>query len=813
MLSSALLILLVLLVCSYIYSNLSNRLAPGVIPLSEYNLNIRSKAKYWELLQVISFPLVFIYNQVVMIAWIIKEIFRFIQIIIKWIYTNLIVNGLWLLFKLFFFYFISWPWKILRLAFEQIKPSWNRAFYKIGVIGLFFTFILAFTGRFLVEQFEFSQVVEYVFAFFSIIPIVWALSKISARCHRGSEVEKESSFTTSLYAIYLAVSAGFLICIQALLFYVSSLTSVGPLLSSLFTSGSIFLSFVLIFNCVALLFLLSVFPNHLLNESRNKKDVFKSFFKHLFHKWPQYIVAAVAIIIPAGLLSLIPILLFSGSVFLTENILHKVFERRVNDLEMKIVETNPKGSIHDWIDPDKTAEAFLFQILEQYKINKGYEIEKENLKLNANFLNRELSKFSFIAGAAPVIGVAFEAVGYHKLQSKVNPIQGAFSVSDAENYQNSLALEKESIMNDISKISSNQKNELKRGEENKLALETKLNNVCVKIISYISEPPRINQPIVFSDTKVQDQCEDERVRLRGLIEQQEIINAKFEEKISRLIKLRTAVEETHSKFIEESDARNSIFKLAYLFLGIGISFFLAICFGFVLPIFGRLNYEIYFDQKNDEQWYISQCFSDANKSNRNQPLLGLLLTIIIIGLLFLKAAAFSNEMGFLSKDMFSSIISSEERVRNNNKINESLDQEYINERQESMFSEGSSVEESHNLEIDTINELLGTTETYYIAPSTEKLLNSDFTEPKGNTDLNLYYVLVEKFTTENEAFQSNLNYKQQGIFLQVIAPGTFLGQYDNYYLLCAASAVSSDEARRVKNQLDGKGISSTIQNY
>ena len=86
-------------------------------------------------------------------------------------------------------------------------------------------------------------------------------------------------------------------------------------------------------------------------------------------------------------------------------------------------------------------------------------------------------------------------------------------------------------------------------------------------------------------------------------------------------------------------------------------------------------------------------------------------------------------------------------------------------------------------------------------------------DSQTGTDANSYMVIVDKFTTQAEAEQSSISYGALGINLQVIKPGTFLGNYDQYYLVCGGFDINLFNAQQIKNQLNEKGVNCSIQKF
>ncbi|MBK9525227.1 MAG: SPOR domain-containing protein [Bacteroidetes bacterium] len=93
------------------------------------------------------------------------------------------------------------------------------------------------------------------------------------------------------------------------------------------------------------------------------------------------------------------------------------------------------------------------------------------------------------------------------------------------------------------------------------------------------------------------------------------------------------------------------------------------------------------------------------------------------------------------------------------------------------------------------------------------LATGESTESQTADGLNSYIAFVELFSTEDKAQQARSSYAAKGINLRIIPPGTFLGNNDQFYLLCAGFEVSLLEAQRLKNKLNEQGINCVIQKF
>jgi hypothetical protein len=73
--------------------------------------------------------------------------------------------------------------------------------------------------------------------------------------------------------------------------------------------------------------------------------------------------------------------------------------------------------------------------------------------------------------------------------------------------------------------------------------------------------------------------------------------------------------------------------LGYFFMSIWMCALAALAMGFVLSIYSHLN-SIVYDSIDNSDWLITSQIRDAHAANKNQPLLGLLLTFVTSLMLF-----------------------------------------------------------------------------------------------------------------------------------------------------------------------------------
>ena len=83
-------LLLILVIISNIYVNVNKQKPIGLISLNEYYQNVRQKGKFWELLQIVSVPFIFLYNQAINVLYLLQGAFS----LLIWLFRNIFINGI-----------------------------------------------------------------------------------------------------------------------------------------------------------------------------------------------------------------------------------------------------------------------------------------------------------------------------------------------------------------------------------------------------------------------------------------------------------------------------------------------------------------------------------------------------------------------------------------------------------------------------------------------------------------------------------------------------------------------------------------------
>ncbi|MBK7571705.1 MAG: hypothetical protein IPI10_08800 [Bacteroidetes bacterium] len=548
----------------------------------------------------------------------------------------------------------------------------------------------------------------------------------------------------------------------------------------------------------------------------------QSVLKHLLHKWPQYILGAFASLLPAVILSIISALLITGSVYVTNNIANGIFSGRIAEKNFQIKETTPNGQLAEWVDPDKISNDSAMAIIKVFGKQKELELEKEALEINKRFVTSELKKYSNPLGAASIFGVAGAGFAFYSGEQMAVNAKPALTKDEANRSEANLNATQKQDAEALKMLNASLKKEFDNGKAYVSKLEKELENVCTIKQTYSSgETTQGDGGTSFSATTTSDQCEERRKEIRTRIAEQEEKNQYTQEKLTRLTKINFEIDLIHDRLKDTISTSSTMFAIGYLLLGIWICLIVAICCGFWIGVFGNLNYSIYHEDKDTEKWHITEVFKEANSRNKNQPLFGILVAIILPVLLVTFVSSFHFLHKISPSKILKKLFTVEARStrieidnRNNNKkisatiTYEEPSSEYQTikrQEEDSIVAYYDSIAASMAATQAAIDAANSSGEPAQSTPPIMPQQSNPSDEGQAGTDASSYMVIVDKFTTQAEAQQSRASYGALGISLRVIAPGTFLGNYDQYYLVCGGFDINLFNAQRIKNQLNEKG--------
>ena len=574
------------------------------------------------------------------------EFIKWIWIFIKWIWTEVIIAGGFLLLKVLYHYLLVWPWNIFKLAFESIRPAANFANYKVAVYGLFLSFFISFFGKFLVNSFQLSNYYETIFTLFSILPIGIAISSIINSLngnsdkkaeHRNKYIKHASILIILFCALYLV--EGIIINISAHSFIFSSIMAGGSLLGSAF----------IILNAALLIFVLSALPSFSSNYEGDNKGLLKAFGSYLLHKWPQYLLALPAIILPAILVSIAPYFLTKGLSVVSQSVSDKTYDKKINALQT-IVDSSETADYKSWANIDSFSKLIISDdsLAKLIVIDNAFLDNENQLKaliINNEYLHKFYNEFSDSIGATPFILLK---KGYNKY-NEINKLLIKFEPADLTKLVNDTI----SVINarviaelDTTNLIAN-KLQINKNIENEdlkiTSLLMKLKQVCITPSK--EEKASVNKSSNEPELKKgpEDKCEIQRAELNTQINSSKgnksiLVNSLADNKLqlarsSKIINhLNSKIQKINNNFI----CKKGEIKWSYLIVSIWLCLLLALAFGLALSLFAHLNHAIYNISSPDNKWMALAEIEKAKSINPNQPLLGLSILTIIIFIPFYK---------------------------------------------------------------------------------------------------------------------------------------------------------------------------------
>lgn len=633
---------------SRLYSSVTGKMPTGRFNLSELKDAFQKNSGVWWFMVPISGLLILFFEAIVSVIWFLGELLQLAVAVVKllitiakWIYNEVIIAGFYFLWKLIWHYLVCIPWNWFREAFKLIGDAAKWSNYKIATIGIFASLILAFFGRFInsfmgQEHLTIQAFIQNATTLLSIIPIGMAASMIAFnRKNNGAAWRTQGLNYAKLAAAILIPMIG-LIGIEYLLINAGSRTSFQFSLSTLLAGGSLFASFLILINSILIIFVISALPSFANAYSGDLKGVYRAFLSHLYYGWVSYLLAIPAIIIPAFILSIIPGLVTQGMTYFTQKATDYVYEQRI----ASITEDSKESMVPyaDWCNVDSISNDSLNKLMEADMRLLSVRVALNGVGRGQAYLDSSYSSFANRNGAVTVGLLAFM---YNSYSEMINENLKAQPMSTEADSDSSFTLLSKEYKNEVAEMDST----IVRNNKSIASWQAEKAAVCSGSAPVIEEPlaPAPPEPIAIQDpTPVidvpADACDAERQRINGILSDLQtetdklvLMKARKEAVIAHLNKMQ---EDANGMVGNENLAKH----LGYFFMSIWMCALAAIAMGYVLSIYAHLNHAVY-ESIDHSDWLITTQIRDAHAANKNQPLLGLLLTFITSLMLF----------GFISK--------------------------------------------------------------------------------------------------------------------------------------------------------------------
>lgn len=628
---------------SRLYSSVTGKTPSSRFNLSELKEAFQKNSGVWWFMVPISGVLILFFEAVVSVLWFLGELLhlgtaliKLIITVVKWIYSEVVIAGFYFLWKLIWHYFICIPWGWFREGFRLLGDASKWSSYKIATIGIFASLIIAFVGRYInsfmgVEHMTIQGFIQQATTLLSIIPIGMAASMISFNRKNGNASWKTQGLNYAKIAAFILVPMIALVGIEYLLINVGSRTSFQFSLSTLLAGGSLFASFLILINSILIIFVISALPSFANAYSGDLKGVYRAFFSHLYSGWVSYLLAIPAIIIPAFILSIIPGLVTQGMTYFTQKATDYVYEQRIASITEEAKESMVPYA--DWCNIDSISNDSLNKLMEADMRMLSVRVALNGVGRGQAYLDSSYSAFANRNGAVTVGLLAYMYNSYSDMVSENLKAKPMNTEADSDS---SFALLAKEYKGEIAEMDSN----VVRNNRSAAYWQTEKDAVCAvqapiveaPVAPIVQEPMVIEEPAPAVDIPV-DFCDAERQRIDGIIAEIQADNGKIAQ-----MKARKEAVITHLNKMQEAangmvGNENLAKHLGYFFMSIWMCALAAIAMGFVLSIYSHLNSVVY-DSVDHSDWLITTQIRDAHTANKNQPLLGLLLTFVTSLMLF-----------------------------------------------------------------------------------------------------------------------------------------------------------------------------------
>jgi hypothetical protein len=301
------------------------------------------------------------------IIWFLKQLFPFWR----------------LLFRLFLFYCLKWPWWIYRYAFQSIRKTYNWNVIKVSTLGSFFALLILQLFYFLDTILRIEGLV-YVGIILSVLPVSWIFGEIASI--RGQKLmhvsfrEVRNNFRNGIETIrsllfFLTLFIALLL-LQTGLDFLGWIPKSGIMLLGICLNVNFFINIILVFLAIIIVFGSFIIPSYRLykefNESSIRNNI--SLLSYIFRRILQFLSGFVPSSFFATISLVFPAILVAIALGLTIELEQGIFKRNINHLNYKLQESS--------------------DLTEQQKINEQLEYQQYLLILPKNIIkeveNRQL---------------------------------------------------------------------------------------------------------------------------------------------------------------------------------------------------------------------------------------------------------------------------------------------------------------------------------------------------------------------------------------------------------------------------------------
>ncbi|MBM3448605.1 MAG: SH3 domain-containing protein [Bacteroidetes bacterium] len=626
-----------LYVCSRLYSSVTGKTPTGRFNLTELKEAFQKNSGVWWFMVPVAGLLILFFEAILGVLWFIGEILQLavavVKIavaVVKWIYNEVIIAGFYFVWKLIWHYVVCIPWGWFRESFRLIGDASKWSSYKIACYGIFASLLVAFLGRYINfflgnDHTTLQGFIQHGTTLLSIIPIGMAASMIAYNRKNSGATWKSQGMNYAKLAVAILAPMIILIGVEYLLINMGSRTSFQFSHSTFLAGGSLLASLLIIINSILLIFVISALPSFANSYTGDIRGVYRAFFTHVYYGWASYLLVIPAIIIPAFILSIIPGLVTQGVTYFTQKATDSVYEDRIASIQADSNETI--ASYTAWCNVDSVSGDSLNKLMEADKRMLATRVSLSSVERGKEYLNASYSTFANRNGA---VTVGLLAYMYNNYCGLVNENLKAQPISSEAKKDSTFEVSSKSLNEEVVELDSS----LVRNNRTIASLEIEKAAVCVDAApaDQPTAPTTPDTPQVVNN-ETADECTAARQRLDDAIADIQTENAKIQQRKERKLAVLAHVngmqEEANALNSNEGVAKN----LGYLFMSIWLCALAALALGYVLSIYSHIN-SVVFDSVDNSDWMITTQIRDAHAANKNQPLLGILLTIVASLMLF-----------------------------------------------------------------------------------------------------------------------------------------------------------------------------------
>ena len=582
----------------------------------------------WEWILVpILLPFVLTANILLSVFWFFSElliwIVRFLKwlwrTVILWIWREVILAGAWMLLKLGWHYLIIWPWNFFIDSFRILSAAFSWKYFKIGFQWLSISLMCAFLGRY-ISLLSGLPLLAYPFGILSFIPFGIGLSRIISSNHAmGDDQEAAARYRRHLVSFVSVLLV--IVVAEFVIVYLSSYTPMSYFISALFAGGLFGGSILLILNALLVIFSLIALPSFSRNFEGSGKSLFTAFGNHLKSRWLGYLVALPFMVLPIVLACIIPYFLSAGASSVTGNISDAAFDTRIGMLDKKVVDQK-EPDYNQWLDIRQISETTFDSLKQLDRIRIEDQITLTRLKRNRSYMSDFFNLHASDFGAIPLLALHYATTsvsyGNDKLLKTSTYVRDPFKISD----------QGKAVYDNIrDKIMPFQTKEIQSTDERITNLKSALDRVCDSARPRMNaEPQRVEQAPPVSPGI----CVQRRIEIRKDIQQAESYKKDMELRSARAYEVTKHLALLQDNYAWKDTLVNIGEWLGFLLVSLWYCLLMGFAFAMLLPVFALMNDHVYAKLNRDEKIHLFDVFKQANIQNRNQPFLGILLSILLV---------------------------------------------------------------------------------------------------------------------------------------------------------------------------------------